>query len=90
MDLTAPQYFSDWSIVMIGRGRLLFISSPRVYAVPVTVLWVGLPKMKKQTKLRHLILLSRVTHGFKKEFFFLKYGELWTFLSPKEKPFCMC
>jgi hypothetical protein len=33
-----------------------------VYAVPVTVLSVGLPKKKKKGKLRHLISLSRVTY----------------------------
>jgi hypothetical protein len=58
LDLTAAQYFSlvnqnDWS-------RWFAISSSHVYAVPVTVLLVGLPK--KTAKLRHLILLSKVTH----------------------------
>jgi len=44
---------SDWS-------KWFAISSPDVYAVPVTVLLVGLPY--KNDKLRHLILLSRVTY----------------------------
>jgi hypothetical protein len=58
LDLTAAQYFwllnhNDWS-------RWFVTSSPHIYAVPVTVLLVGLPK--KRAKLRHLILLSRVTY----------------------------
>jgi len=40
LDVTA-----DWSIIMIGPGGFL-ISSPHMYAVPVTVLLVGLPKKK--------------------------------------------
>jgi hypothetical protein len=57
--LTAAQYFSlvdynDWS-------RWFAISSPHVHAVPVTVLLVGLPK-RKTAKIKHLILLSRVTY----------------------------
>jgi hypothetical protein len=44
---------NDWS-------RWFAISSSHVYAVPVTVLLVGLPK--KTPKLRHLILLSRVRY----------------------------
>ncbi len=46
---------------MIGPRGLL-ISSPHIYAVPITVLLVGLAKKKKEAKLRHLILLSRVTY----------------------------
>jgi hypothetical protein len=38
------------------------ISSSHVYALPVTVLSVGLPKKKKPAILRHLISLSRVTY----------------------------
>jgi hypothetical protein len=40
------------------------ISSPHVCAVPVTVSLAGLPgkKKKRKAKLRHLILLSRVTY----------------------------
>jgi hypothetical protein len=44
---------------MIGPGGLLLVV-PHVFAVPVSVLLVGLPK--KKAKLRHLILLSRVTY----------------------------
>ncbi len=45
LDLTAAHYFglvdhNDWS-------RWFAISSPHMYAVPVTVLLVGLPKKKK-------------------------------------------
>ncbi len=59
LDLTTAQYFglvdhNDWS-------RWFAISSPQIYVVPVTVLLVGLPK-KRTAKLRHLILLSRVTY----------------------------
>ncbi len=59
LDLTAAQYFllvdpNDWS-------RWFAISSSHVYAVLVTVLLMGLSK-KKTAKLRHLILLSRVTY----------------------------
>jgi hypothetical protein len=48
---------------MIGPGGLLLVV-PHVYAVPVSVLLVGLvAREKKNTaKLRHLILLSRVTY----------------------------
>jgi hypothetical protein len=38
---------SDWSIIMIAPGGLLLVV-PHVYAVPVTVLLVGLPKKKKK------------------------------------------
>jgi hypothetical protein len=40
----------------------LLLVVPHVYAVPVSVLLVGLPKKKKTAKLTHLILLSRVTY----------------------------
>jgi hypothetical protein len=58
LDLHAAQYFwlvdhNDWSMWFA-------ISSSDLYVVPVTVLLVGLPK--KTAKLRHLILLSRVTY----------------------------
>jgi hypothetical protein len=58
LDLTLAQYFwlvdhSDWS-------RWFAVSSSHVYALPVTVLLVGLPKNKRAI-LRHVILLSRVT-----------------------------
>ncbi len=45
---------------MIDPSGLLLVV-PHVYAVPVLVLLVVLLK-KKNTKLRHLILLSRVTY----------------------------
>jgi len=45
---------------MIGPGGLLLVV-PHVYVVLVLVLLVGLPK-KKTTKLRHLVLLSKVTY----------------------------
>jgi hypothetical protein len=44
---------NDWS-------RWFAISSPHVYAVPVTVSLVWLSK--KTAKVSHLILLSRVTY----------------------------
>jgi hypothetical protein len=44
---------------MIGPGGLVLVV-PHVYAVPVSVLLMGLPK--KEAKLRHLIILSRVTY----------------------------
>jgi hypothetical protein len=58
LDLTAAQYFwlvdhNDWSMWFA-------ICSPHIYVVPVTILLVGLQK-KEEAKLRHLILLSRVT-----------------------------
>jgi hypothetical protein len=44
---------------MIGPGGLLLVV-PHIYAIPVTILLlVGLPK--QTAKLKHLILLSRVT-----------------------------
>jgi hypothetical protein len=59
LDLTTAQYFSlvdrnDWS-------RWFAIRSSHKYVVIVTVLLLGLPK-KQTAKLRHLILLSRVTY----------------------------
>jgi hypothetical protein len=42
LDLTAAQYF--WLVDHNDWSRLLAISSPHLYAVPVTVLLVGLPK----------------------------------------------
>jgi hypothetical protein len=48
--------------MMIAPGGLLLIVPTYINAVPVTVLLVGLPKKKKPAKLRHLILLSRVTY----------------------------
>jgi hypothetical protein len=58
LDLTAAQYF--WLVDRNDWSRWLAISSSHVYAVPVTVLLVGLQKTK--AKLRHLIWLSRVTY----------------------------
>ncbi len=55
LDLTAAQYFG-----LVDHNDCCWwfaTSSPEVYAVPATVLLVGLPK-KKTAKLRHL--LSRV------------------------------
>jgi hypothetical protein len=45
---------------MFGPSGLLLVV-PHVYAVPISVLLVGLPK-KEIAKLRHSILLSRVTY----------------------------
>ncbi len=56
--------FSDRSNLMIGPGGLLLVV-PHVCSL-VTVLLVGLAK-KKTLKLRHLILLSRVTYGAPEE-----------------------
>jgi len=58
LDLSAVQYFclvdhTDWS-------RWFAMSSSHIYAVPLTILLVGLPK--KTDKRRHLIFLSRVTY----------------------------
>jgi hypothetical protein len=36
---------SDWPIIMIGAGRSLLVV-PHLFAVPVSVLWVGLQKSK--------------------------------------------
>jgi len=47
-DLTALSV-SDWPIIIIGPGGLLLVV-PHLFAVPVLVLWVGLPK-KYTTKL---------------------------------------
>jgi hypothetical protein len=62
LNLTAAHYF--WLVDHNDRSRWFAISSSHVYgvyAVPVTVLLVELPK-KKTAKLRHLILLPRVTY----------------------------
>jgi hypothetical protein len=45
---------------MIGPAGLLLVV-PHVYAVPVSLLLLGLPK-ENTAELRHLILLSRVTY----------------------------
>jgi len=52
LDLTAAQYF--WLVDHNDWSRWFAISSPHIYAVPVTLLSVGLGK-KKRAKLRHLI-----------------------------------
>jgi hypothetical protein len=57
LDLIAAQYF--WLVDHNDWSRWFAISSSHIYAVPV--LLVGLPE-KKPAKLRHLILLSRVTY----------------------------
>jgi hypothetical protein len=59
LELTAALYF--WLVDHNDWSRWFTISSPLVYAEPVTVLLVGLPK-KNPAKLKHLILLSRVTY----------------------------
>jgi hypothetical protein len=59
LDMTLGQYF--WLVNHNDWSRWFAISSSHVYAVPGTVLMVSLPK-KKTAKLRHLILLSRVTY----------------------------
>ncbi len=58
LDLTAPQFF--WLVDHNDWSRWFAIGSSYVYAVPATVLLVGLAKIK--VKLRHLILLSRVIY----------------------------
>jgi hypothetical protein len=45
--------------MIIPVGLLLVV--PHVYAVPLSVLFVGFPK-KKKAKLRHLLFISRVTY----------------------------
>jgi hypothetical protein len=57
LDLTAAQYF--WLVDHNDWSRWFAISSSHVCTDLVTVLLVGLPN--KKAKLRHLILLSRVT-----------------------------
>jgi hypothetical protein len=59
LDLTAAQYF--WLVDHNNWSMWFAINSSHVYTLLVTVLLVGLPK-KKEAKLRHLILLSRVTY----------------------------
>jgi hypothetical protein len=41
--LIAGQSFSDWPIIMIGPGGLLLVIS-HLFAIPDSVLWVGLKK----------------------------------------------
>jgi hypothetical protein len=58
LNLTLAQYFrlvdhNDWA-------RWFAISSSHIYAVPVTT--IGGVAEKKAAKLRHLILLSKVTY----------------------------
>ncbi len=50
---------SDWLIIMIGRDGLLS-AVPTYMQLQLQFYWWGCPK-KNQPKLRHLILLSRVT-----------------------------
>jgi hypothetical protein len=42
-DLTATQCVSDLPIIMIGPGGLLLVVS-HLFAIPASVLWVGLQK----------------------------------------------
>jgi hypothetical protein len=51
---------SDWSIIMIGPGGLLLVV-PMYMQVRLQFYWWGCQK-KKKGKLRHLILLSKVTY----------------------------
>jgi hypothetical protein len=51
-------WFVHIKVTCKSKSLWFAISSFHVYAVPVTVLLVGLPK-NKTAKLRHLILLSR-------------------------------
>jgi len=44
LNLTAAQYF--WLVDYNDWSRWFAISSPHVYAVPVTIIWVGLQKKK--------------------------------------------
>jgi hypothetical protein len=60
LDLTAARYF--WLVDHNDWSKWFAISSSHECAVPIAVLLVGLPKKKKTAKLRHLILLSRVTY----------------------------
>ncbi len=59
-DLTAAQYF--WLVDHNDWSRCFAISSSHVYAVPVTVLLVGLPQKKKTQLNLDIILLWRVTY----------------------------
>jgi hypothetical protein len=58
LDLIVAQYF--WLVDHNDWSRWFAISSCHIYVVPITVLLMGLRKIK--AKLRHLILLSRVTY----------------------------
>jgi hypothetical protein len=49
---------SDWSIIMIGPGGLLLVV-PTYMQLQLQFYWWGC--QRKKAKLRHLILLSRVT-----------------------------
>jgi hypothetical protein len=60
LDLTAAGYF--WLVDHNDWFRSFAISSYHVYAVPGTIFIGGVAK-KKTAKLRHLILLSRVTYS---------------------------
>jgi hypothetical protein len=59
LDLTAAQYF--WLVDHNDWSRWFAISSPHICAVPGTVFIGGVAK-NKTAKLKHLILLSRVTY----------------------------
>ncbi len=72
LDLTAAEYF--WLVDHNDWSRWFAISSSHIYAVLCTVLLVGLPKEK--AKLRHLILLSRVTYRARVEMMILELPQL--------------
>jgi hypothetical protein len=72
LDLTPALYF--WLIDHNDWSRWFAISSSHIYAAPITVLLVGLPT-KKKAKLRHLILLSRVTYWAPVEMLLAKLTE---------------
>jgi hypothetical protein len=52
---------SDWSIIMISPDGLLLVV-PTYMQFHLQFYWWGYQKKKKKAKLRHLILLSRVTY----------------------------
>ncbi len=58
LDLTRLS-ISDWSIIMIGPGSLLVLL-PMYMQFQFQYYWWGC--QKKKAKLKHLILLSRVTY----------------------------
>ncbi len=77
LDPTAAQYF--WLVDHNDWSRWFAISSSYLFAVPVTVLLVGLPK-KKPAKLRHLNLLSRVTYWAPVEMLLKQFRWILSFL----------
>ncbi len=65
---------SDWSIIMIGPGGLLLVVSMYMQ-FQLQFYWWGCQK-KKTAKLRHLILLSRVTYWAVVEMLLAKLTEI--------------